>query len=171
MLLGDEPTLFDAVEFDDAIATGDVLYDQQANTPLLPGRSQPAGRGQWPLVQPRSGRRWLKVSQPFPVAKRGGVFAGSEGLKAPRLPSDKASSRNAFSVVVWIFPPRADDKTNLAAASSSGGCGASRSRYLRLDQRSRAVLREKLYEQGRGVLASRITTPSTPRPTASMQVE
>ncbi len=27
VLLGDEPTLFDAVEFDDAIATGDVLYD------------------------------------------------------------------------------------------------------------------------------------------------
>ena len=27
VLLGGEPTLFDAVEFDDAIATGDVLYD------------------------------------------------------------------------------------------------------------------------------------------------
>lgn len=27
VLIGDEPTLFDAIEFDDAIATGDVLYD------------------------------------------------------------------------------------------------------------------------------------------------
>ncbi len=27
VLLGDEPTLFDAIEFDDRIATGDVLYD------------------------------------------------------------------------------------------------------------------------------------------------
>lgn len=42
VLIGDEPTLFDAVEFDDAIATGDVLYDLAFLLMDLSERSQDA---------------------------------------------------------------------------------------------------------------------------------
>ena len=100
VLLDDEPTLFDAIEFSDEIATGDVLYDLAFLLMDLEERGlrAPANRlfNRYLASEPPEALTGL-LALPFFLSLRAAIRAKVEAANAERLEGDKREEARALA--------------------------------------------------------------------------
>jgi uncharacterized protein len=135
VLLDDEPTLFDAVEFSDEIATGDVLYDLAFLLMDLEerGLSAPANRlfNRYLASEPPDGLTGLNALPLF-LSLRAGIRAKVEAANAERLEGDRRKEARAlahryFDCAVHFLvaaPPRLVAVGGLSGVGKSALAGA-----------------------------------------------
>jgi aminoglycoside phosphotransferase family enzyme/predicted kinase len=180
-LIGERPVLFDAIEFDDLIASGDVLYDLAF---LLMDLVERGGRETATIVL----NRYLTASGqsahldglaalPFFMALRAAIRARVTLARLPRVPANeqtavRAAAQNYFDLACGLMRPSAPVVIAIGGLSGTGKSAVARHVAPLIDPMPGAVIlrsdveRKSMY----GIAETEALPPSAYSPAVTEQV-